>query len=223
MGFDLYGVKPNNEPIPDNPDWDDSEQCRAYFAWQKNTDGAYFRANVWTWHPIWDFVYIKCRDILEEHLEDMDSSSVENISAACHHNDGFLIPEVVSKKIAQRLFELDSLGVIDAEEVSDDLKRENTPLKKCKHCKGTGTRAGWEGWESEKEWLKTHKSLQAKYNESKEHELQVDYTWAHEMKGCNACHGKGSIAPFSLSYRFVADMVREFASFCDKSGGFTVS
>jgi len=60
MGFDVYGLQPNNKIKPDEPDWtkNDKEAIKAYFAWQKNTPGAYFRANVWTWHPMWDFIHI---------------------------------------------------------------------------------------------------------------------------------------------------------------------
>ena len=47
MGMDLYGLKPSGEITPDfNVSWD-KKQVEAYFTWQDNTKGAYFRANVW--------------------------------------------------------------------------------------------------------------------------------------------------------------------------------
>ena len=42
MGFDVYGVNPENE------------------------SGEYFRNNVWWWRPLWMFVCGTCEDILSE-------------------------------------------------------------------------------------------------------------------------------------------------------------
>ena len=48
MGFDIYGMQPSGEQKPD-VNWYDEPTVKAYFAWQKNTKGAYFRSNVWGW------------------------------------------------------------------------------------------------------------------------------------------------------------------------------
>jgi|LULG01.1.fsa_nt_gb hypothetical protein len=235
MGFDIYGIKPSNQDKPDSPNWDDQEQVDAYFAWQENTKGAYFRANIWTWHPIWDFVMEHCFNVIEEHIDEMDCEDMENLIELCHYNDGFKIPDVVSKKIAQKLYELDKVGALEQKEIEDDYEKSQIPLEKCHCCNGVGTRKGWEGWESEEKWLETHSSLEVEYEAPSEKDViraiesgyslkpkPVSYSWAHQMKGCNACHGSGKTEPFELSYRFRAEMVREFAGFCDNSGGFQI-
>ena len=40
--------------------------------------------------------------------------------------------------------------------------------------------------------------------------------------GCNGCQGKGSRRPFNTQYPFDVDNVKEFAKFCEQSGGFEI-
>lgn len=43
------------------------------------------------------------------------------------------------------------------------------------------------------------------------------------IKGkCNGCNGTGKRDPWDKSYPFSADNVKNFAEFCEKSGGFTI-
>lgn len=243
MGFDLYGLMPNDEPKPDRPDWDDRDQVKAYFAWQDNTPGAHFRANVWTWHPLFDFVYNHCGDIFIRYaIENTDFANIDKIYEECHHNNGFIIPKVLSKDIYERLDNLDQAGILDQSEIEDDIRRERLPLKQCNICEGKGTRNGWEGWKSKTEWLKFHTSLQ---EDSKSMGIQsteeiisnladivnptlkaqpvyTSYKWAHKMKGCNACHGTGEVKAAGANYTLEADMLREFAAFSNNSGGFEI-
>ena len=241
MGFDVYGLKPNNEPKPDTPDWasEDDSTIKAYFTWQENTPGAYFRMNVWGWHPLWDFVHNHCQDIFDKHISDFDEvDTIDQMYSTCHHNDGFIIPDHIARKIAQRLHHLDSIGIMDEAEVSQDMEIERMTMENCKICDGTGTRKGWEGWQSEDEWLKTHPSLVTE-NKAKE-ELykildkaseegikglgtgEITFKWANEMNGCNMCKGVGKVKPFESNYKIEAEYIREFAKFCDKSGGFQI-
>jgi hypothetical protein len=241
MGFDVYGLKPNNEPKPDTPDWalEDDKTIKAYFTWQENTPGAYFRMNVWGWHPLWDFVHNHCQDIFDKHIGDFDEvETLDQMYSTCHHNDGFIVPANIARKIAQRLYHLDNIGVMDEAEVSQDIEIERMTMDNCNICDGTGTRKGWEGWQSEDEWLKTHPSLVTE-NKAKE-ELykildeaskegikglgtgEITFKWANEMKGCNMCKGVGKVKPFEASYKIEANYIREFAKFCDKSGGFQI-
>ena len=242
MGFDVYGLKPNNEPKPDTPDWalEDDKTIKAYFTWQENTPGAYFRMNVWGWHPLWDFVHNHCQDIFDKHIGDFDEvETLDQMYSTCHHNDGFIVPANIARKIAQRLYHLDNIGVMDEAEVSQDIEIERMTMDNCNICDGTGTRKGWEGWQSEDEWLKTHPSLSTE-NKPKE-ELykildkaveegikgllgtgEITFKWANEMKGCNMCKGVGKVKPFEANYKIEAEYIREFAKFCDKSGGFQI-
>lgn len=40
--------------------------------------------------------------------------------------------------------------------------------------------------------------------------------------GCNACQGNGKVKPFASHYPFSEENVKEFADFCEKSGGFEI-
>lgn len=40
---------------------------------------------------------------------------------------------------------------------------------------------------------------------------------------CNACRGKGTVDSFSKNYPFSEENVREFAEFCEHSGGFSIN
>jgi len=230
MGFDVYGLKPNNETKPDTPDWssEDDKTIKAYFAWQENTPGAYFRMNVWGWHPLWDFVHNHCQDIFEMCLDEFedDVDTLDKMYSTCHHNNGFIVPANVARKMAQRLYDLDKIGIMDETEVSQDMEIERMTMVNCKVCDGTGTRKGWEGWQSEDTWLKTHPSLVTK-NKAEEGIKglgtgEISFKWANEMKGCNMCHGIGKVKPFEANYKIKAEYIREFAKFCDKSGGFQI-
>ena len=79
MGFDLYGERPNVKEgtvKPKEIDWDTATQEEKEVYWElqdkfrAENPGDYFRANVWTWRPIWNFTCEMCPDILtEEDLE----------------------------------------------------------------------------------------------------------------------------------------------------------
>tara|TARA_R100000458_G_C8236657_1_gene216818 strand:- start:520 stop:1077 length:558 start_codon:yes stop_codon:yes gene_type:complete len=128
MGFDLNGIRPNGQDKPDAPDWtrkDNEEEKKAYFAWQTNTPGAYFRANVWGWRPIWEAVFVLCNDILTP--EDYNSGGM---------NDGYVIDEDKASKIAKKLKYLNISKMCEERE-----KYLNSlPLEECEICKGTGHR-----------------------------------------------------------------------------------
>ena len=113
MGFDLYGKNPTNPEghQPPSFDWsrtdiDDSEK-KAYFEaleeYQKKVKGDYFRANVWYWRPLWDYVCHVCDDILTE--KDWESG---------HYNDGHTISEEKAVQIGKRLNEQIESGRAEA-------------------------------------------------------------------------------------------------------------
>jgi hypothetical protein len=128
MGFDLSGIKPNGEDKPDAPDWarkDNEEQKKAYFAWQTNTPGAYFRANVWGWRPLWEIVFHKCDDILTH--EDYDNGC---------GNDGYVINKDKALAISKKLEKL------NISKMCEDRKKylDSLPYEDCEVCEGTGYR-----------------------------------------------------------------------------------
>ena len=133
MGHYFKGINPNGEPIPDEPYWlDDSEyseeQKKAYYAWQDNTPGAYFRNDVWHWRPLWNFVCEVCDDILTQ--KDMKEGS---------SNNGHKISKTKAKKIAARLRKVDK--DLEKHQIDHERRNNNLPDEKCKLCGGTGKRA----------------------------------------------------------------------------------
>lgn len=214
MGFDLYGIKPESDiPKPDEPDFgNDKEGTKAYFAWQNNTPGAYFRNNVWYWRPLWEFISDNCSDIISQKDVQRGTS-----------NDAHRISKTKAKRIAARIRRLDKEGRLELKALQHTLHIKNLPQEECHLCYGTGTREGMEGWQSREQWLHHHKSLER--IPEKDYEgvlLNVSWEWANELNGCNSCKGSGKVDDFQSHYPFEVDNVREFGEFCDKSGGFEI-
>ena len=112
MGFDIYGLNPNNPSNaikPEQIDWSkkptEKEKDEYFYninEYETEVVGSYFRNNVWWWRPLWDFVCDSCDDILTE--DDMEKGC---------YNDGRKINKTKSAKIANRLFELIANGTVD--------------------------------------------------------------------------------------------------------------
>ena len=105
MGFDLRGLKPNDEIVPDEPNWlDESDwavkQREAWSSWQKNTPGSYFRNNVWYWRPLWKYVCRVCNLSTDVYQQG-------------NRNEGYKVDEVTAKDIAVTLFLLLERGDVD--------------------------------------------------------------------------------------------------------------
>ena len=206
MGYDLYGLTPNNEPRPD-VNWNDELTVKAYFAYQKNTKGAYFRSNVWFWYPLWDYVSLICDDILSE--EDMINGN---------SNAGHIIDKKKAKQISSKINKAIKSGELNQYSVKHEKKRVSLPKEECYICNGVGTRKEWFGWQTEAEWLKYHDTLEPSSSSN-----SSSYEWANKCNGCNGCKGTGKKEHSSASYRFDEDLVKEFADFCKHSGGFQIS
>jgi len=130
MGFDLYGLNPKGDiPKPVITNWQDEEQTKAYFAYQDNTPGSYFRTNVWFWRPLWQYVTVTCDDILTE--KDMESGEF---------NDGHRISKTKANRIASRLKKLDKDGSTMKYELGYKEYTKSLPKEECDKCKGIGER-----------------------------------------------------------------------------------
>lgn len=103
MGMDVYGVKPRNK------------------------SGEYFRANVWSWHPIADYLTSIAPDLMGtiQYLHTNDGDGLPG-EAAIHLAD-ILDAEIESGRTAE---------YIEAQR----LIHEATPSEPCDFCDGTGTR-----------------------------------------------------------------------------------
>ena len=136
MGMDVYGENPKTigqEPTrPETKNYD-SDEWSVYWEkqnqYQSDNKGIYFRNNVWSWRPLWDYVCQACDDVLTE--EDCTSG---------HHNDGHLITEAQCEVIARRLkFALDN-GLVKEYMDNRQTRLDSLPLETCKHCEGSGQR-----------------------------------------------------------------------------------
>lgn len=118
MGYDLYGLNPQqNTPMPavltkynDENGWTEWNKMsdvakkihfEAQDKYQDENPGEYFRANVWWWRPIWNFVCASCEDIMTDN----------DMNKGCS-NSGEEISKTKSNRIAGRLFKLDKAGII---------------------------------------------------------------------------------------------------------------
>ena len=148
------------------------------------------------------------------------------------YNDGLEISSKKCKLISKRLKDaIDDGGVGHFIEAFNDMKKQ-APKETCSICEGTGTRKGWEGWQSKKEWLKHHDKLEYEDKKSPEEQIEdtfktgkpipVGYKWAKECKGCNACHGTGKVNAFFCHYDIDENEVKRFLNFCENSGGFNI-
>ena len=121
MGFDLYGLNPKGDvPKPVITDWEDEKQSEDYLKYRTETPGSYFRANVWWWRPLWQYVGITCEDILTE--DDIASGEV---------NDNHLISEDKAVLIAKRLQERIDDG--SAQAFEDEIVKYMDSVEKDKH------------------------------------------------------------------------------------------
>jgi hypothetical protein len=108
-------------------------------------------------------------------------------------NDGQAVSVNTSVKIAERLFSLIKSGKTKKYEEQYEDYRKSIPKIKCKWCNGTGDRKDLEPSE-----------------------------WKKKCGGCNACHGTGKVEQSEAMYLFSEGNVKEFAGFCEASGGFEI-
>ena len=103
MGMDVYGVEPYTK------------------------EGEYFRANVWCWRPLWDYVCEVC-------------SIDEDTQKSGHYNDGHRIDEDKAASIGLVLQSLLKSGLV--QKYADHRQKELEALSddQCKHCEGSGQR-----------------------------------------------------------------------------------
>ena len=129
MGFDLYGLSPSGEEKPDFPVSGREEEIKAYFAWQDNTKGSYYRQNVWGWKPVWEYVSAFCGYIL----------SIKDLQRG-YFNDGLKISKTKANRIAGRINKLNKNGSLEEYVKARNKIIERMPDEECDICKGTGGR-----------------------------------------------------------------------------------
>jgi hypothetical protein len=160
---------------------------------------------VWWWRPLWHYIFT---------LGLISERQLERGS----YNDGFTIKQDKALKIAARLKH--ELAQGKTKKYEEEYKKElkDLPDEECDICQGTGKRR----------WTK--KSLK-EVMDDQGHPLGKlmgdtrpwkEGNGEYEEKKCNACGGKGKKRPWTCSYPFCEENVREFAEFCMESGGFSI-
>ena len=95
MGFDLYGLDPveqeHKKPNLELHDQDPEAWHKQYKHWM-NQNGTYFRANVWWWRQLANYVLYCCQDCIPE--KDYEG---------WHSNGGHEVSEALAWKIADRV------------------------------------------------------------------------------------------------------------------------
>jgi hypothetical protein len=105
VGFDLHGENP------------------------KDRVGRYFRASIWTWSPLWEYVTSRCCGVLSKRDQEQG-----------YWNDGHLIGERKAELLAERLSTLVQAGDVSKYAKAHTEWLQALPLIVCERCVGTGTR-----------------------------------------------------------------------------------
>ena len=199
MGFDLYGLKPNNpdEAIrPEQLDWSKKHTQKAKDKYFKSVDeyeeevvGHYFRNNVWFWRPLWGFVIASCGDILTDNDAERGS-----------YNEGHRISKTKAIRISKRLSKIDNEGVLEEMQKTADEQRK----KADKHNKIVREEMD----AVTKACKKEHGESIVPANYPEPYKTQWEDAFAKE--------------DWHSNYPFSADNVRDFAEFCENSGGFEI-
>lgn len=160
----------------------------------RNNPNAYFRRNVWGWHPLAMLI----QDI------------APNIAAACrywHTNDGDGLDEKHSKKLGALLRQELASGAIASYIARRDKTLLSRPRQTCRICLGTGVRNDDVGRGQRMDELVIDKPSHPRHGQT---------GW------CNACDGIGTQPPIEAHYRLTVKDVEEFAAFLNICGGFQI-
>jgi len=203
MGFDLYGERPTIKEgtvKPKEINWDTATQNEKEIYWEAQdkfraeNPGDYFRANVWSWRPIWSFVCEVCSDILTE--EDFKRGQ---------YNDNHLIEEDRARDIAKRLREKMNL----ARERQKQYETEAPAKEKFNKMLEDAGRYIFEEISKPKSILITCPG------DMETHDPENYKKWETLVHS-------GNIKFDEMSYPIDADFIEEFANFAEHSGGFRI-
>lgn len=135
MGMDVYGLAHNagREAIDAKhktagTEW--SEAHRNEVQALRSRPGVYFRASIWSWRPLWDYVCAVGHDLIGEET-----------ARVCTYNDGGGLDETFSKLLAARVYASFRSGDVDAYLAEQKRILDGTPDETCTLCDGTGVRA----------------------------------------------------------------------------------
>lgn len=159
----------------------------------RNNPDAYFRNNVWWWHPLWEYccsLYPECH------------------SVSGHSNDSDGLDADHAAELADKIRFALATGDTEEYELERNMHLASLPLLDCKYCEATGIRTDVVGRDN---------GMDTRLLDP---ELQIILGRTHGW--CNACRGEGAVEDPATHYSFSVDNVREFLEFLDDSGGFMI-
>jgi len=198
MGFDLYGLNPNNPKKAVKPklDWNKpstEEERDEYFKkkaeYESQVVGDYFRSNVWWWRPLADYIIQYTNCVSHEDVKHWG------------YNDGHEVSEEEAKAIAQQLKHLIKTG--HTRKHAEDYERER------KKAEDFNKRI-------EKKLNAFQKSVEKKMG--KDNVAPNDYSEEDKKKWDNLYDKK----KWGANYPFTVNHVTEFVEFAENSGGFKI-
>ena len=197
MGFDLYGLNPNNPKKAVKPklDWSKAteEEQKEHFKkvdeYQSQVVGDYFRSSVWSWRPLANYVikYTNCVD--------------EDDVARWNNNDGHKVSKEEAKEIANQLKYL--IETKHTKEYADDYEKAR------KLAEGYNKRV-------DKQLDALQRSVEKKMG--KDNVAPNDYS-EEDKKEWDSLYEKKL---WEANYPFSVSHVEEFAEFAENSGGFEI-
>lgn len=171
MGMDVYGNNPATEV------------------------GEYFRANVWYWHPLWEY----CERAFPEYAGKVEHG---------HTNDGDGLNADDSKALAVAIREALTNGNAQAYSIERNAYLASLERPDCEQCSGTGIRTDEVG---------------VKQGMPERELSEVEAIAYGRTKGwCNGCSGEGKKDAWETNYHFDLEVLAEFADFLDECGGFEI-
>jgi hypothetical protein len=171
MGMDVFGMFPRSKT------------------------GQYFRANVWYWHPLAEYI--------ETHHGD-----IANRCEDWHSNGGAGLGDEDAASLASRLRNDLSDGTVAKYAEQRQEYIGGLDPEACEFCQTTGVR-------------KDEVGIKKGYHDK---QLTPEQTvrFGREFGWCNACDGAGYQRPWAAWYHFDAETVAEFADFLADCGGFEI-
>ena len=157
--------------------------------------GAYFRNNIWWWHPLATFV----QDFYPE------------IARGCQHwhtNDGDGLDGDDATRLADAIFADIKSGKVAEYDQNYRRALSELPMEDCDWCGATGIRTDEVG-------------VQMGFPDRELGEAEAVLT-GRTRGWCNGCGGVGRKASWDANYPFSEENVKNFAEFLADCGGFAI-
>lgn len=162
----------------------------------KEDSGEYFRANVWYWHPLWDY----CMQVHPHLVGDNPDHG--------HYNDGYGLDEISAERLGRALEQDLKEGRAAAYVNARNLELSMLERPTCIWCDGTGIRTDEVGKE--------------KGMPDRELEPEMAILVGRTHGYCNGCLGEGKTDHNATLYHLDLETIETFAEFLVNCGGFGI-